>query len=55
MCSSKEDTRLIADITPWPKLWDLALDDGLKYVNALRAFARIIALHILVELSYNIM
>ena len=45
-CSSKKDTRLIADIArmvSWPKLWDLALDGGPKYVNALKAFVRIIA------------
>ena len=39
------DTKLIADIArmvSWPKLWDLALDDGPRYVNALRAFVRII-------------
>ena len=45
-CSSNKETRLIADIArmvSWPKLWDLALDGCPKYVNALRAFVRIIA------------
>ena len=40
-CSKNADTRLIADIArmvSWSKLWDLALNDGPKCVNALRAF-----------------
>ena len=42
-CSKNEDTRLIADIArmvSWLKLWDLALNDGPKCVNALCAFVR---------------
>ena len=45
-CSKNQDTRLIADIArmvSWSKLWDLALNDGPKCVNALRAFVRIIS------------
>ena len=45
-CRKNEDTRLIGDITrmvSWSKLWDLALNDGPKCVNALRAFVRIIS------------
>ena len=45
-CSKREDTKLIADIArmvSWLKLWDLALNDGPKCVNALRAFVRIIS------------
>ena len=41
-----KETRHIADIArmvSWPKLWDLALAGGPKYVNALRVFVRIIA------------
>ena len=45
-CSKNQDTRLIADIArivSWSKLWDLALNDGPKCVNALRAFVHIIS------------
>ena len=45
-CSKNQDTRLIADIArivSWSKLWDLALNDGPKCVNALHSFVRIIS------------
>ena len=44
-CSKNQDMQLIADIArivSWSKLWDLALNNGLKCVNALRAFVHIV-------------